>query len=371
MTESRTTPPSSAPTNATDHPTRIEVEAYPWPEVTASTDLADLVASTVDVADGDVLLLTSKAVSKSEGLVVDAERAELVAAESVRVVARRAKTVIAQTRHGLVMAAAGVDASNVPAGSAVTLPPDSDASARELRSRLYEVSGRNVAVVITDTAGRAWRNGQIDLAVGCAGIVPLVDLAGSLDTQGNELQVTAPAFADELAGAGDLVKGKATGRPLARVRGLGRWVLPVGVAGPGAAVLVRGADDDLFGHGARDAVHAAVLRRDEEALQHFPRRVAGDPEPFEGLFSADPQARLTWTRETPRGPAIADAEGTWLVTIDIRAAAEPGGWIEAGRLIERAASLGAAHRLRPEQLPVRSGPDPGWQTVARTRWFVA
>jgi coenzyme F420-0:L-glutamate ligase/coenzyme F420-1:gamma-L-glutamate ligase len=342
--------------------TRIGVESYPWPEVTRGADLTALVAAAVELVDGDVLVLTSKVVSKSLGLVVDADRSALIAREAVRVVARRGPTVIAETRHGLVMAAAGVDASNVPAGSAVALPPDSDESARRLRRGLYELTGRNVAVVVTDTAGRAWRNGQTDMAVGCAGMAAIVDLTGTADTHANVLQVTAPAVADELAGAADLVKGKATGRPLAVVRGLSQAVLPAGEDGAGARSLVRPPDDDLFGLGARDAVVAAATRRDPVALAHFPRRLATDPDPFADVTSSHPEVRLQ--------VGTGGERPGWVVQVSVRGGGDLQAWLEAGRLLERIDALAAAHRLTGEPLPDVSA-DNGWPTVSRTRWFVA
>ncbi|MBA2560536.1 MAG: coenzyme F420-0:L-glutamate ligase [Propionibacteriales bacterium] len=358
-------------TRSASTPNRIEISSYDWPEVTAGTDLVALVTRTLELADGDVLVLTSKVVSKAEDRVVPGPRATVVAAESTRTVARRGQSVITETRHGLIMAAAGVDASNVGEDCVATLPVDSDDSARRLRAGLYDVTGRNVAVVVTDTAGRAWRNGQTDMAIGCAGLWPLVDLAGTLDVYSGLLTVTAPAVADELAAAADLVKGKTTGRPLARVRGLGDTVLPVGAPGPGAGTLIRHRDDDLFGLGARDAVQAAALRSDEQALGHFPRRVGTDPEPFEGVDSDSPDVLITWARSEQTVDDTPGGAGDWLVQVDVRSTAGPDAWIEAGRLLERVDILAAAHRLR---LAANPGPLPqvtGWRTVARGRWSVA
>ena len=156
------------------------------------------------------------------------------------------------------MAAAGVDASNVAAGHVVLLPEDPDASARAIRERVYDETGRNVAVLVTDTAGRAWRTGQTDLAIGVAGLEPLDDFAGRTDSYGNELAVTAPAVADELASLAELVTGKLGGRPVSVVRGLAERVLPAGEHGPGAVVLIRPREQDMFALGAREAVLAAV-----------------------------------------------------------------------------------------------------------------
>lgn len=228
------------------------------PEVVAGVDLAGLLAGHADLQDGDVLVVTSKVVSKAEGRVTWTGRDEAVAAETRRVVARRAGTAIVRTRLGPVLAAAGVDASNTPVGSVVLLPVDPDGSARRLREHLADRTGHNVAVVVSDTTGRPWRHGQTDIALGAAGIDVVTDHAGLRDRHGNRLSVTAPAVADELAATGDLVMGKLDGVPAAVVRGLGDRVLPSGRHGPGAASLVREESSDMFGYGAREAVLAAV-----------------------------------------------------------------------------------------------------------------
>jgi coenzyme F420-0:L-glutamate ligase/coenzyme F420-1:gamma-L-glutamate ligase len=350
-------------------PYRIELTSYDWPEIASGCDLAALVAATVELVDGDIVVLTSKVLSKAENRLEPGHRAETVDRELTRVVAHRGPNVIAETRHGLVMAAAGVDASNVKAGFVVTLPIDPDGSARTLRLRLHELTGRNVAVVVTDTAGRAWRNGQTDLAIGCAGLLPLVDLAGTQDTFGNTLTVTAPAVGDEVAAAADLVKGKASGRPLALLRGLESRVLPPGVSGPGAHLLIRSADDDLFGLGARDAVTVAALRRDPHALEHFPKRLDSDPDPFEGVGSAVSGVRFSSVRE-PRRSGVPEAPA-WTVQVDVRRPGEPLAWVEVGALLERVSSLAAANRLRATPLDVDAATEAGWQTFSRTVWSVA
>ncbi|GGO77830.1 coenzyme F420-0:L-glutamate ligase [Nocardioides deserti] len=229
-------------------------------EVRAGDDLAALVLPLVELADGDVLVVTSKVVSKAEGRVVSGTtREEALAGETVRVVARRGPTAIVRTRHGLTMAAAGIDASNVEAGSVVLLPVDPDASARRLRADVLGRTGRNVGVVVTDTAGRAWREGQTDIAVGAAGVLVAETFAGRVDAHGNPLVVTAPAVADEIAGVAELASGKLGARPFAVVRGRADLVLPAGEDGPGARALVRAEGADLFGYGAREAVVRAVL----------------------------------------------------------------------------------------------------------------
>ncbi len=340
-------------------PDRVELFAVRWPEVLPGDDLCQLTLESTALRDGDVMALTSKVVSKAEGRGVSADRGEIIDAESVRVLARRGDALIAETRLGLVMAAAGVDASNAPAGTVLRLPVDPDGSARSLRERLHAATGVNVAVVISDTAGRAWRMGQTDMAVGCAGIAALVDLQGSTDAQGQLLSVTAPAVADELASAADLVKGKATGRPLAVIRGVGGQVLRVGDHGPGAAALIRRREDDLFGLGAREAATAAGLRDDAVALAHFPAFSGADSPPFTGLTSTHENVAATVTSSAATPKTAAE----WVVRVDVHRDADEHAWLHAGALLERARTLASAHRLR-EAEPTRQGrPDTGWRTV--------
>jgi coenzyme F420-0:L-glutamate ligase/coenzyme F420-1:gamma-L-glutamate ligase len=224
------------------------------PEIAAGDDLAALIlAAAPDLRDGDILVVTSKIVSKAEGRVVRADREDAIRAETVRVVARRGQTRIVTTRHGLVLAAAGVDASNTPPGTVVLLPADPDGSARALRKALGERRGVSVAVVITDTMGRPWRGGQTDAAIGAAGLLPLRDHRGEADTFGKALEVTVAAVADEIAAAGDLVKGKTAGIPVAIVRGLAELV--TAADGPGAAALIRPVADDMFRLGTADVLY--------------------------------------------------------------------------------------------------------------------
>jgi dehydro coenzyme F420 reductase / coenzyme F420-0:L-glutamate ligase / coenzyme F420-1:gamma-L-glutamate ligase len=231
------------------------------PEITAGADLAGLIAeAATDLADGDILAITSKIVSKAEGRVVRVDREQAIDAESVRVVARRGATRIVETRHGLVLAAAGVDASNTPPGTVVLLPEDPDGSARRLRKALMDRLGVRIGVVVTDTLGRPWRAGQTDAAIGAAGVAPLRDYRGMADTFGMALEVSVAAVADELAGAADLVKGKAAGIPVAVVRGLGDLVTEAD--GPGAQALVRPAAEDMFRYGSADVLAARRTVRD-------------------------------------------------------------------------------------------------------------
>lgn len=242
------------------------------PEVRHGDDLAKLIAAAEpDLADGDVLLVTSKIVSKAEGRVVEAgDREAAIDAETVRVVARRGTLRIVENRQGLVMAAAGVDASNTPAGTVLLLPEDADASARAVRDGLRDALGVDVGVVVTDTFGRPWRNGLTDVAIGAAGVRVLDDLRGGSDAYGNPLSATVVATADELAAAGDLVKGKSGGLPVAVVRGLPHVVGGEGGVGgdggdgesdDGARVMVRSSRDDMFRLGTSEAVREAVTQR--------------------------------------------------------------------------------------------------------------
>lgn len=234
-------------------------------DITAGDDLAELITAAAPwLADGDVLVVTSKIVSKAEGRLVevpadgperDAARAEALAGETARVVARRGPTTIVQTHHGFVMAAAGIDASNVDKTHLVLLPADPDASARRLRDD-FLARGRDVAVIVSDTMGRAWRNGLTDVALGAAGIGAFRDHRGETDPYGNELQITQMAVIDELAGAGELVKGKRDQVPVAVVRGYPRRLAP---ETGGAAPLLRDAESDMFSLGTAEA-RAAGLR---------------------------------------------------------------------------------------------------------------
>ncbi|WP_443041499.1 coenzyme F420-0:L-glutamate ligase [Streptomyces sp. B21-083] len=234
------------------------------PEVQRGDDLAKLIAAAEPgLLDGDVLLVTSKIVSKAEGRVVKAaDREAAIDAETVRVVARRGALRIVENRQGLVMAAAGVDASNTPSGTVLLLPEDPDASARAVRDGLRDALGVNIGVVVTDTFGRPWRAGLTDVAIGAAGVRVLDDLRGGTDAYGNPLSATVVATADELAAAGDLVKGKALGLPVAVVRGLPHVVVAGDDAeGAGARDLVRDARDDMFRLGTSEAVREAVTQR--------------------------------------------------------------------------------------------------------------
>ncbi|WP_104190995.1 coenzyme F420-0:L-glutamate ligase [Cryobacterium sp. Y82] len=227
-------------------------------EIQAGDDLAGLIAEAARsrLLDGDIVAITSKIVSKAEGRVVAAvNREQAITDETVRVVASRAHpggvTRIVENRQGLVMAAAGVDTSNAPDGMVLLLPVDPDSSARIICAALRERTGLQLGVLVTDTAGRPWREGQTDMAIGAAGFAVLDDLRGTADTSGRRLDVTVAAVADEIAAAADLVKGKTSGNPVAVVRGLGRLVGALAL--PGARALQRQSDSDMFRLGTAEA----------------------------------------------------------------------------------------------------------------------
>ncbi|HEX6196259.1 MAG TPA: coenzyme F420-0:L-glutamate ligase [Jiangellaceae bacterium] len=256
-------------------------------EVEAGTDLVDLIGSAADLADGDIVVVTSKIVSKSEGRVrTGVDRDDVIDEETVRVVSQwttpRGRTVIAQTRHGFVMAAAGVDASNVANGSVVLLPENPDGSARALRAGLRERFGVSVGVVLSDTAGRPWRDGVVDFAVGAAGVVVRDDYRGRTDAYGNDLGVTVVAVADELAAATELVRAKLDGVPVAVVRGLSRFVTEDD--GPGVAALIRPAEEDRFRLGTPEAQREVIFARRDAA------DFSGAPIPNDILDRADAAA---------------------------------------------------------------------------------
>ncbi|MEU8898423.1 coenzyme F420-0:L-glutamate ligase [Nocardia sp. NPDC048505] len=289
------------------------------PEFRPGADLAAHIAECAPwLADGDILVVTSKIVAKAEGRIVaaptdpeerDTARRALVDQEAVRVLARKGRTLITENKLGIVQAASGVDGSNVEQGELVLLPADPDASAKALRAALAERLGVNVAVVITDTMGRAWRNGQIDAAIGASGLRVLHDYAGAVDGQGNELHVTQIALADELAAAADLVKGKLGGLPVAVVRGLASTD-----DGSTARDLLRGGTDDLFWLGTAEAIEQG--RREAILLRRSVRRFADTPVDPERIRAAVGVAltapaphhtrpvRFVWLRDPARRAAL-------------------------------------------------------------------
>jgi len=239
------------------------------PEFTAGDDVAELIANAIvgdpafagevpatELRDGDILAITSKIISKAEGRSIKAsDREDAITSQTVRLVASRQHpggvTRIVENPLGLVLAAAGVDASNTSEGTVLLLPEDPDASARKIAEQLRERFNVRIGVIITDTLGRPWRTGQTDVAIGAAGVRVLDDLRGSTDANGKRLDVTAPAVADEIAAAADLVKGKASGNPVAVVRGLAHLVTDLDA--PGARSLVRPSDEDMFRLGSAEA----------------------------------------------------------------------------------------------------------------------
>lgn len=266
-------------------PPALTVAGVPGlPEIRPGDDLAGLIGraladlawpdGSVGVADGDVVVVTSKVVSKAEGRVVAADdREDAITAEAVRLVAQRGATRIVETRHGLVMAAAGVDASNTDAGTVVLLPEDPDASARAIRQALQRLLDVRLAVVVTDTFGRPWREGLTDVGIGAAGIAPLDDHRGRTDAAGHTLEMTVTATVDELAAAAELVKGKLAGVPVAVVRGLAAST--ISADGPGAAAVVRRGEEDLFRLGTAEAI--AEGRRQAPYARRTVRSFTSEP----------------------------------------------------------------------------------------------
>lgn len=233
-------------------------------EIVSGDSLVDVIsdAAGASLRDGDILVVTSKIVSKAEGrLIAAADREDAITAQTVRLVARRVSpsghvTRIVENPLGLVSAAAGVDASNVPVGTVLLLPEDPDASARALAAGLRTRLGVTVGVLVSDTLGRAWREGQTDHAIGAGGVRVFEDLRGGADAEGRPLVVTQPCVADELCGAADLVKGKTARLPVAVVRGRADLVGPLDL--PGARSIVRPAERDMFRQGADEAYAAGL-----------------------------------------------------------------------------------------------------------------
>jgi coenzyme F420-0:L-glutamate ligase/coenzyme F420-1:gamma-L-glutamate ligase len=218
-------------------------------EIHRGGDLARHIARHAALADGDVVVVTQKIVSKAEGRVVALdpedpnERERLIGSEAARVLRRRGALLVTQTKHGFVCANSGVDFSNVERGFAALLPEDPDRSARRIRDGLRAAVGVEVAVVVSDTFGRTWRRGVVNVAIGCAGVGAILDLRGTTDSFGRELQATEICVADELASAAELVMGKAARIPVAVVRGVDRGWLRTGSI---AAEVVRPPAEDLF-----------------------------------------------------------------------------------------------------------------------------
>ncbi|OHU61729.1 coenzyme F420-0:L-glutamate ligase [Mycobacteroides chelonae] len=325
---------SSADSPAPEHGSAAPVEIVPiagLPEFRPGDDVAKTIAEAAPwIRDGDVIVITSKIISKAEGRIVaaptdpearDTLRRKLIDSESVRVLARKGKTLITENTIGIVQAAAGIDASNVDTAELVLLPTDPDGSAAAVRAALSRQLGVNVAVVITDTMGRAWRNGQTDAAIGSSGIPVLYGYAGAKDKHGNELQVTEVAIADEIAAAADLVKGKLTDVPVAVVRGLS-----VPDDGSVARDLQRSGPDDLFWLGTAEALEQG--RRDAVLVRRSIRQfadIAVDSDLLreaigEALTAPAPHhthpVRFVWVRDLATRRALLDAmKKAWAVDL--------------------------------------------------------
>jgi coenzyme F420-0:L-glutamate ligase/coenzyme F420-1:gamma-L-glutamate ligase len=321
-------------------------------------DLAGIIATAAPwLRDGDVLVVTSKIVSKAEGRLVEvpaedgpereAAREAALAAETARTVARRGSTRIVATHHGFVLAAAGIDASNVEPTRLVLLPKDPDASARSLRAALAGRFGRNVAVVISDTMGRPWRIGLADVALGAAGVAPIRDHRGATDPYGNALQLTQMAVADELAAAADLVKGKLAQVPVAVVRGYLDG--PPTDDGPGALHLVRDAASDLFSLGTAEARAAGMAQA--ARLPNYAPFAAEGTHGGVGVSDEppDPRTLVEALASVPLSPStvvrIVVTRGASTVTLRCSAPHEPAPLVALGMDVHRLRSALAAAGL--------------------------
>ncbi|MCV7227152.1 coenzyme F420-0:L-glutamate ligase [Mycolicibacterium komossense] len=315
---------SLGPQGGNEHGAAAAIEILPvpgLPEFRPGDDLTAILAAAAPwLRDGDVVVVTSKVLSKCEGRIVAAPsdpearddlRRKLIDGEAVRILARKGRTLITENNLGLIQAAAGVDGSNIGTSELALLPVDPDGSAARLRSGLRESLGVSVGIVITDTMGRAWRNGQTDAAIGAAGIPVLHGYAGAVDKHGNELLVTEVAVADEIAAAADLVKGKLTGIPVAVVRGL--TLTDDGSTGRN---LLRPGEDDLFWLGTAEAIDLG--RRQAQLLRRSVRQFSPAPvEPSviegavaEALTAPAPHhtrpVRFVWLQSPQRRTALLD-----------------------------------------------------------------
>ncbi len=365
------------------------------PEFRPGDDLAGALAAAAPwLADGDVVVVTSKVVSKVEGRLVasptdpegrDALRRELVDAEAERVLARRGRTLIVANKLGIVQAAAGVDGSNVRRGELALLPADPDASAARLRAALRALLGVEVAVVVTDTMGRSWRMGQTDVAIGSSGLPVLHRYGGTYDAEGNELLVTEVALADEVAAAADLVKGKLAAVPVAVVRGMAPGGTALRDDGSVARDLVRPVDDDLFSLGTAEALaqgraqgrrEAVLVRRSVREFTDGPvdpvvlRRAVGAALTAPAPHHSAP-FRFVRLRDPARRAALLDAMAArWRADLeaDGRPADEVARRMRRGDLLRRAPEL---------VLPFRTGdgmhdyPDETRRAAERTMFTVA
>ncbi|MGL4173731.1 MAG: coenzyme F420-0:L-glutamate ligase [Actinomycetota bacterium] len=273
--------PPTDPLTTTGSLTIIPIRGVP--EVTAGAELGQVLhqamsKSGITLTDGDIIVIASKVVSKARGFIHHIPKEVVIQEKTRRVVSARRSgddqlIAIVESEAGPVMAAAGVDTSNTPAGTVLSLPPKPDEEASAIRWSLRALGAPQVAIVISDTFGRPWRNGQVDLALGVAGMTPIDDLRGGEDAHGQSLSVTMRAIADELASAADLVKGKNRGYPAAVIRGLGQLV--TAEEGPGAQAMIRLGASDQFRLGHVEAVRAA--------LGHHPLAIEPPATAWEGL----------------------------------------------------------------------------------------
>jgi coenzyme F420-0:L-glutamate ligase / coenzyme F420-1:gamma-L-glutamate ligase len=356
------------------------------PDFRPGDDLAGAIATAAPwLRDGDVVVVTSKVVSKCEGRIVpapadpearDALRRKLIDGEAVRVLARKGRTLITENAYGLVQAAAGVDGSNIGSSELALLPVDPDASAAALRAALIGRLSVTVAVVITDTMGRAWRNGQTDVAIGAAGLPVLHGYAGAVDTHGNELLVTEVAVADEIAGAADLVKGKLTAIPVAVLRGL-----TLTDDGSTGRRLVRAGDEDLFWLGTAEAIDLG--RRQAQLMRRSVRRFSAQPVDRDVVEAAVAEAltapaphhtrpvRFVWLRDPQRRTRLLDAmKEKWRA--DLTGDGKPADAVE--RRISRGQILyDAPEVMVPVMVPdgAHSYPDPARTAAEHTMFTVA
>ena len=377
----------------TEHGSAAAVEMLPvpgLPEFRPGDDLAAAIAAAAPwLRDNDILVVTSKVVSKCEGRIVDAPmdpeerdalRRKLIDAEAVRVLARKGKTLITENALGLVQAAAGVDGSNVDAAELALLPTDPDASAAVLRTGLRDRLGVTVGVVVTDTMGRAWRNGQTDVAIGAAGLTVLHGYEGSQDRHGNELIVTEIAVADEIAAAADLVKGKLTDIPVAVVRGLS-----LQDNGSNARDLLRPGEEDLFWLGTEEAIALGFQKGTSQAqlLRRSVRTFSGEPVAPELVEGAVAEAltapaphhtrpvRFVWMQDPARRLALLDRMKTkWRtdLTSDGRGADAVERRVARGQILYDAPEL-----VIPFMVPdgAHSYPDAGRTAAEHTMFTVA
>ena len=376
----------------TDHGVGARIEILPvtgLPEFRPGDDLGAAIAAAAPwLRDGDVVVVTSKVVSKCEGRIVPAPddpeerdrlRRNLIEQEAVRVLARRGRTLITENKQGLIQAAAGVDGSNVASTELVLLPTDPDASAAGLRAAIAERCGVTVAVIVTDTMGRAWRNGQTDTAIGSAGIAVLHGYAGVLDGHGNELVVTEVAVADEIAAAADLVKGKLTGVPVAVLRGL-----DVRDDGSTAAALLRSGEDDLFWLGTGESIELG--RRQAQLLRRSVRRFADAPVEPDLIESAVAEAltapaphhtrpvRFVWLTDRARRVRLLDRmKDAWRAHLasDGRPPAEIERRVSRGQILYDAPEVVIPFVVATESTGAHSYPDPERTAAEHTMFTVA